>query len=402
MALESGFFNDVNGDRLYNADDMSRYFENIMSSGIFKRITDCLKVSAASGMTLTVAPGAGLINCRWFRTETPESVTIPTANAVLPRFDIVVARLDMSDAVRSISLQVVSGAPAATPTAPEPVRTADMHDLVLALVYVPAGASEITAANLTDVRSNEWYCGYVRSLVDTPVLQSLRSRYTAPVNNTVNIPINVVGYNVNVDILNVYIEGFRMAPVLEYSVDEERKMVVLAEPVDVGTVVDIEVYKPTMPDDIPDMTDNVNELMQDVTGHNDELAAANDAITALRHRVEELEADTGWIDIPWENGVSSNANWTARLRRVGKSIFLRGLCTGITAQELQVATIPEGFRPTMGGHAYASFCSSNTGTNTRAARMFINTDGGVIFRSTGSAAPASTDVVTISTSWLID
>lgn len=402
MALESGFFNDVNGDRLYNADDMSRYFENIMSSGIFKRITDCLKVSAASGMTLTVAPGAGLINCRWFRTETPESVTIPTANAVLPRFDIVVARLDMSDAVRSISLQVVSGAPAATPTAPEPVRTADMHDLVLALVYVPAGASEITADNLTDVRSNEWYCGYVRSLVDTPVLQSLRSRYTAPVNNTVNIPINVVGYNVNVDIINVYIEGFRMAPMLEYSVDEERKMVVLAEPVDVGTVVDIEVFKPTMPDDIPDLAENVNELMQDVTGHNDELAAANDTITALRRRVEELEADTGWIDIPWENGVSSNANWTARLRRVGKSIFLRGLCTGITAQELQVATIPEGFRPTMGGHAYASFCSSNTGTNTRAARMFINTDGGVIFRSTGSAAPASTDVVTISTSWLID
>lgn len=273
MALESGFFNDVNGDRLYNADDMSRYFENIMSSGIFKRITDCLKVSAASGMTLTVAPGAGLINCRWFRTETPESVTIPTANAVLPRFDVVVARLDMSDAVRSISLQVVSGTPAATPTAPEPVRTADMHDLVLALVYVPAGASEITEANLTDVRSNEWYCGYVRSLVDTPVLQSLRSRYTAPVDNTVNIPINVVGYNVNVDIINVYIEGFRMAPALEYSIDEERKMVVLVEPVDRGTVVDIEVYKPTMPDDIPSTSETVQDMAQEMTDIKDDISA---------------------------------------------------------------------------------------------------------------------------------
>ena len=273
MALESGFFNDVNGDRLYNADDMSRYFENIMSSGIFKRITDCLKVSAAAGMTLTVAPGAGLINCRWFRTETPESVTIPTANAVLPRFDVVVARLDTSDAVRSISLQVVSGTPAATPTAPEPVRTATMHDLVLALVYVPAGASEITAANLTDVRSNEWYCGYVRSLVDTPVLQSLRSRYTAPVNNTVNIPINVVGYNVNVDIINVYIEGFRMAPMLEYSVDEGRSMVVLAEPVDAGTLIDLEVMKPTMPDDIPTTSETVQEMAQEMTDIKDDISA---------------------------------------------------------------------------------------------------------------------------------
>lgn len=273
MALESGFFNDVNGDRLYNADDMSRYFENIMSSGIFKRITDCFKVSAASGMTLTVAPGAGLINCRWFRSETPESVTIPTANAVLPRFDVVVARLDMSDAVRSISLQVVSGTPAASPAAPEPVRTADMYDLVLALVYVPAGASEIVAANLTDVRENTWYCGYVQSLVDTPILQSLRSRYTAPVNNTVNIPINIVGFDANVDILNVYVEGFRMAPVLDYSVDAERSMVTLVEPVDSGTIIDLDVLKPTMADDISADTDTVQNMAQEMTVIKDDISA---------------------------------------------------------------------------------------------------------------------------------
>ncbi len=388
MALESGFFNDVNGDRLYNADDMSRYFEHIMSSGIFKSITDCFKVSAASGMTLTVAPGAGLINCRWFRSEIPETVTIPTANAVLPRFDAVVARLDTSDAVRSISLQVVSGTPAAEPSAQEPVRAADMHDLVLALVYVPAGATEITAENITDVRANDWYCGFVRTLVGNPVLQSVWSRYTAISDNTVDIPINIAGYNAGPDLINVYVEGFHMAPTLDYNIDAERGMVVLVEPVDVNTVIDIEVFKPTVTHDVPDLGDNVAALLTQVT----ELTA----------RIQELEADTGWIDIPWENGVSSNANWTARLRRVGKSIYLRGLCTGITAEELQVATIPEGYRPTMGGHAYASFCSSNTGTNTRAARMFINTDGGVIFRSSGSAAPASTDVVAITTSWLID
>lgn len=273
MALESGFFNDVNGDRLYNADDMSRYFENIMSSGIFKRITDCFKVSAASGMNLTVAPGAGLINCRWFRSELPETVTIPTANAVLPRFDLVVARLDMSDAVRSISLQVVSGTPAGTPTTPEPVRTADMHDLVLALVYVPAGASEIVAANLTDVRDNSWYCGYVQSLVDTPILRSMRSRYTAPVDNTVDIPINIVGFDANVDILSVYVEGFRMAPVLDYTIDAERGVVTLTEPIDGGTVVDLDALKPAMADDIPTDSDTVQTMAQEMTAIKDDISA---------------------------------------------------------------------------------------------------------------------------------
>ena len=100
MALESGFFNSVGGDRLYNADDMSRYFEHILSNGIFKRINRCLEVSPAGGMTLAVAAGAGLINCRWFRAASAETVTIPAAHAVLPRFDVVVARLDMSDSVR--------------------------------------------------------------------------------------------------------------------------------------------------------------------------------------------------------------------------------------------------------------------------------------------------------------
>lgn len=400
MALESGFFNDVNGDRLYNAEDMSRYFENIMSSGIFKRITDCLKVSPASGMTLTVAPGAGLINCHWFRAETAEIVTIPTANAVLPRFDVVVARLDMSDAVRAITLMVVSGEPAQAPTTPEPVRTATVHDLVLALVYVPAGASEITAANLTDVRSNDWYCGYVRSLVDTPVLQSLRSRYTAPVNNTVNIPINVVGYNVNVDIINVYIEGFRMAPMLEYSVDEERGMVVLAEPVDAGTIVDVEVLKPTMPDDIPGTAENVNKLMQDVTEHNDELAAANDTIAELERRVAELEADTGWMELVGEDGIRFSAMWVPKLRRIGKTVHLRGLCTGVTANQTTICIIPEGYRPPAGGHAYVGYCGN--ADDVRAARLFVEETGEVVFRSAGAVLPADNDPILITTSWLIN
>lgn len=264
MALDSGFFNSVGGDRLYNAEDMSRYFENILSSGIFKRIDNCLKVSASDGMNLTIAPGAGLIDCHWFRAMSAETVTIPTAHAVLPRFDIVVARLDMSDAVRAITLQVISGTPAESPTAPDPVRMPTMHDLVLALVYVPAGAAAITAENLTDVRDNEWYCGYVQSLVDTPVLKTFHSRYTAPTNDTTVAPIGVTGYNVGADLLNVYVNGFRLAPVEEYTVNVATKSITLAEAIDAGTIVDIEVYRPVMPDSVPTATETVLELVQEV------------------------------------------------------------------------------------------------------------------------------------------
>lgn len=264
MALESGFFNSVGGDRLYNAEQMSRYFENILSSGIFKRIENCLKVTAGTGMTLNVAAGGGLIDCHWFRARAAETVTIPTAHAVLPRFDNVVARLDMSDSVRAITLMVVSGEPSETPTAPDPVRTASVYDLVLALVYVPAGASAIVESNLTDVRDNEWYCGYVQSLVDTPIIKTFHSRYTAPANDTTVAPIGVTGFNVGADLLNVYVNGFRIAPGVEYTVNTSANSIVLAEAIDAGTIVDFEVYRPVMPDDVPTASETVLELVQDV------------------------------------------------------------------------------------------------------------------------------------------
>ena len=273
MALESGFFNSVNDDRLYNAEDISRYFENILSSGIFKRIENCLKVSASSGLALTVAPGAGLIDCHWFRARSAESVTIPAAHAVLPRFDIVAARLDLTDTARSISLTVISGTPAESPAEPTLTRTATVYDLALALVYVPAGATSISAENITDVRGNDYYCGYVKSLVGTPILKTYHSRYTAATNDTTVCPINVSGFNAGADLLNVYVNGFRLAPGLEYTVNAETNSITLAEAIDAGTLVDFEVHRPAMPDNVPDIADTIADLTQDVSDAQSALSA---------------------------------------------------------------------------------------------------------------------------------
>ena len=386
MALESGFFNSIGGDRLYNADDMSRYFEHILSNGIFKRINRCFEVSASEGMELNVAAGAGLINCRWFRAAAAEKVTVPTAHAVLPRFDIVVARLDMSDSVRAVTLQVISGTPSENPIAPDPVRTATVHDLVLALVFVDAGAAYIDEYNITDVRDNEWYCGYVQSLVDTPILKTYHSRYTAANVDTTVAPINIVGFNAGIDLLNVYVNGFRLAPGVEYTVNPATNSITLAEPVDPGTLIDFEAHRPVMAEDIPQEHALLTDMAQ--------------VITELSARVEELEADTGWMQLTGADGIRFSAMWVPKLRRVGKTVYLRGLCTGVTANQTQICTIPEGFRPPAGGHAYVGYCGN--ADDVRAARMFVEETGEVVFRSAGAILPADSDPILITTSWLID
>ena len=34
--IKTGFFNSINGDRGYNADDMSDYFKGLLTDGVFK------------------------------------------------------------------------------------------------------------------------------------------------------------------------------------------------------------------------------------------------------------------------------------------------------------------------------------------------------------------------------
>ena len=35
MSMRSGFFNSVDGDRLYNAEDMTMPYRNLISNGVF-------------------------------------------------------------------------------------------------------------------------------------------------------------------------------------------------------------------------------------------------------------------------------------------------------------------------------------------------------------------------------
>ena len=45
--ITSGFFNSINHDRVYNAEEMSNYFEGLVTSGIYEMIGGAFEVTAA-------------------------------------------------------------------------------------------------------------------------------------------------------------------------------------------------------------------------------------------------------------------------------------------------------------------------------------------------------------------
>ena len=49
MTMRSGFHNSINGDRKYNAQDMSMPYREIISNGVFPNPSNQLQVTASSG-----------------------------------------------------------------------------------------------------------------------------------------------------------------------------------------------------------------------------------------------------------------------------------------------------------------------------------------------------------------
>lgn len=158
MAVKCGFFDAVDSDRAYSADQISEYFDGLVSNGVYEDVGGALQVIASGGMSVSVRTGRAIINCKWVTLDAAETVTITAAHATLPRYSAVVLRLDYD--ARDIVLTTKDGTPASAPAKP----TISPNELCLAYVYVDKGVNAITQANITDTRPSD-VCGWVTGLI---------------------------------------------------------------------------------------------------------------------------------------------------------------------------------------------------------------------------------------------
>ena len=164
MAIRSGFFNSINGDRKYGAERFAEYFASFIGNGVFPNPGNGLQVMANNDMTVTVKAGRAWINGYILINDDDYTLTLDPADGVLSRIDRIVVRYDIAD--REIRLEVKKGAFASSPVAPALQRDVDAYELGLADIAVNAGAVSINQADITDLRMNANYCGIVKGLVD--------------------------------------------------------------------------------------------------------------------------------------------------------------------------------------------------------------------------------------------
>ena len=177
MAIRSGFFNSVNGDRKYDAKRFAEYFATFISNGVFPNPSTNLQVMANNDMTVTVKVGKAWINGYILINDDDYILELDAADGVLNRIDRIVARYDVAN--REITLEVKKGTFASSPVPKELQRDADAYELALADILVSNGVISITQANITDLRLNSDVCGIVHGLVDQVDTTTIFNQYRA-------------------------------------------------------------------------------------------------------------------------------------------------------------------------------------------------------------------------------
>lgn len=274
MAIESYFFNAIENegvyDRIYNAEDVTSYLDQIVGNGVFPNPSTQLQVRAGTGMNVIVGAGSGWINGHKLVNTADLTLTVAQSDALLDRADAVIFYVDLDQREMGIEIKTGTLASTAVPI-PTMVRTNSRYEMCLALISVPRQATNIAAAQITDTRGNSNLCGYVQGLiqqVDTSTLwtqqqaqfdewfdgvqsqfeagklfKKLEGIYTTVQENeaSFNVLTYVPSYSFAYDILEIYINGFHLNS-NEYTLSNNT--VTLETPISTaGAVVDFIVYK---------------------------------------------------------------------------------------------------------------------------------------------------------------
>ncbi len=176
-AFLSRFYNSKNGDRTYDAADWADYFASFVGNGVFADPASGCQVKAESGMKIKVSAGKLWINGYYSVNTSDFPLTVSAADSADPRYDRVIARLDLSK--RTTTLTVIKGTAANIPKIPLITRNSSIYDLCLAIIAVKAGAKAITQADITDTRPDETVCGFVKGIIEQINTKDLFAQYQA-------------------------------------------------------------------------------------------------------------------------------------------------------------------------------------------------------------------------------
>lgn len=172
MAVTSGFFNALNNDRKYNAEQISAIFDGLIHDGVFDSVGEIFGTVPGDGLQVLVKTGKAWFHHTWTLNDTILPLNLAPADVTRPRYDAVVLEVNTSEAVRNNSIKVLTGTPEVTPSRPAMIHTETVNQYPLAYVMVPAAATEVTASNI-QIKVGSSDCPFVTGIVSSVDIDDL-------------------------------------------------------------------------------------------------------------------------------------------------------------------------------------------------------------------------------------
>lgn len=178
MSVTSGFFNSLNGDRKYNAEQMSALFDGLINDGIYASIGTAFTVKAGSGNSVSIGIGRGWFNSTWIYNDSILLLQLEESELLLGRIDAIVIDINHNDNVREGSIKVVKGIASSNPMRPSLIRDNAHNQYPLAYVNRPAGSSSISQADITSMIGTS-SCPYVTGIVQVQNIDNIVAQWQA-------------------------------------------------------------------------------------------------------------------------------------------------------------------------------------------------------------------------------
>lgn len=176
MSVSSGFFNSLNGDRKYNAAQMSAIFDGLIIDGVFASIGTAFAVKAAGGLAVNVGIGKAWFDHTWTVNDSILPMTAPEAEVLLDRIDAVVLEVNGMESVRENTIKFVKGNPSSAPSRPTLTNEGNVHQYPLCYIYRKYGTAVINQADITPMVGTE-STPFVTGILQTISLDELLGKW---------------------------------------------------------------------------------------------------------------------------------------------------------------------------------------------------------------------------------
>lgn len=143
MTVSSGFFNSVNHDRLYDAEQVSSIFDGIIIDGVYENYGEAFSVKPYSDANSVVIIGTGRawFDHTWTLNDSQFSLALDPPNEMLGRTDAIVIDVNRDQSVRKNSIVYVKGSESTPGNPPELINTELHKQYPICWITRPAGSN---------------------------------------------------------------------------------------------------------------------------------------------------------------------------------------------------------------------------------------------------------------------